>query len=175
MSEQPQKTEVNYEAVNLDSMGPSDPMDDAMAFKALLGSVASEFHQNVNENMVAESTSLKKIDPRRILEKGVSEIMGQQRNDPHLPPEIQQPQPIPQPIPQPQPQTNGAPVPQVQIQPELPPQPQEDPNQLTLNFDNTATAQDIFNKLDNLEAKLNKLTKLVENLTPPKKKPVVKK
>jgi len=172
MSEQPQKSDVNYEAVNLDSMGPSDPMDDAMAFKALLGSVASEFHQNVNENMVAESTSLKKIDPRRILEKGVSEIMGHQRKDPHLPPEIQQPQPIPQPIPQPQPQTNGHPV---QIQPELPPQPQEDPNQLTLNFDNTATAQDIFNKLDELDIKLSKLTKLIENLSPPKKKTVVKK
>jgi len=172
MSEQPQKSDVNYEAVNLDSMGPSDPMDDAMAFKALLGSVAREFHQNVNENMVSESTSLKKIDPRSILEKGVNEIMGQRRHDPHLPREIQQPQPIPQPIPQPQPQTNGHPV---QFQPELPPQPQEDPNQLTLNFDNTATAQDIFNKLDDLDIKLSKLTKLIESLLPLKKKTVVKK
>ena len=167
-----QKTDVNYEAVNLDSMGPSDPMDDAMAFKALLGSVASEFHQNVNANMVSESSSLKRIDPRRILEKGVSEIMSRRQHDPHLPKEIQQPQPIPQPIPQPQPITNGNPV---QIQPVLPSQPQEDPNQLTLNFDNTATAQDIFNKLDDLDIKLSKLTKLIESLLPLKKKTVVKK
>ena len=176
-------TNVDYDAVSPAQSGPDNPYDDALAFKSLLGAVHGEFNRMVNDNMVSESNTLTKINGKAILEKGVKEIMGQQRPVNQIPqniqaeiaqqpppPQVQQAtQPVQQatqPVQQaPQPITNG----------ELIEQPQEDPNQLQLNFDNTATAQDIFNKLDDLEAKLNKLTRLVENITPSKKKTLVKK
>ena len=165
-----ERTNVDYDAVNPAQTGPDDPYDDALAFKSLLGAVHGEFNRMVNENMVSESNTLSKVNGKAILEKGVKEIMGKQRPVNQIPQNIQaeidqQPPPQQQPVPHPvqtapQPATNG----------ELFEQPQEDPNQLQLNFDNTATAQDIFNKLDDLEAKLNKLTRLVENITPTKKR-----
>ena len=162
-------TNVDYDAVNPAQSGPDNPYDDALAFKSLLGAVHGEFNRMVNDNMVSESNTLTKINGKAILEKGVKEIMGQQRPVNQIPQNIQaeiaQQPPTPQVQQAPQPITNG----------ELIEQPQEDPNQLQLNFDNTATAQDIFNKLDDLEAKLNKLTRLVENITPAKKKTLVKK
>ena len=162
-------TNVDYDAVNPAQSGPDNPYDDALAFKSLLGAVHGEFNRMVNDNMVSESNTLTKINGKAILEKGVKEIMGQQRPVNQIPQNIQaeiaQQPPTPQIQQAPQPITNG----------ELIEQPQEDPNQLQLNFDNTATAQDIFNKLDDLEAKLNKLTRLVENITPAKKKTLVKK
>ena len=162
-------TNVDYDAVNPAQSGPDNPYDDALAFKSLLGAVHGEFNRMVNDNMVSESNTLTKINGKAILEKGVKEIMGQQRPVNQIPQNIQaeiaQQPPPPQVQQAPQPVTNG----------ELIEQPQEDPNQLQLNFDNTATAQDIFNKLDDLEAKLNKLTRLVENITPAKKKTLVKK
>ena len=162
-------TNVDYDAVNPAQSGPDNPYDDALAFKSLLGAVHGEFNRMVNDNMVSESNTLTKINGKAILEKGVKEIMGQQRPVNQIPQnkqsEIAQQPPPPQVQQAPQPITNG----------ELIEQPQEDPNQLQLNFDNTATAQDIFNKLDDLEAKLNKLTRLVENITPAKKKTLVKK
>lgn len=171
-----ERTNVDYDAVNPAQSGPDNPYDDALAFKSLLGAVHGEFNRMVNDNMVSESNTLTKVNGKAILEKGVKEIMGQQRPVSQIPQNLQaeiaqQPPPpqvqqAPQPVQQaPQPITNG----------ELIEQPQEDPNQLQLNFDNTATAQDIFNKLDDLEAKLNKLTRLVENITPAKKKTLVKK
>ena len=171
-----ERTNVDYDAVNPAQSGPDNPYDDALAFKSLLGAVHGEFNRMVNDNMVSESNTLTKINGKAILEKGVKEIMGQQRPVNQIPQNIQaeiaqQPSPpqvqqATQPVQQaPLPITNG----------ELIEQPQEDPNQLQLNFDNTATAQDIFNKLDDLEAKLNKLTRLVENITPAKKKTLVKK
>ena len=162
-------TNVDYDAVNPAQSGPDNPYDDALAFKSLLGAVHGEFNRMVNDNMVSESNTLTKINGKAILEKGVKEIMGQQRPVNQIPQNIQaeiaQQPPPPQVQQAPLPITNG----------ELIEQPQEDPNQLQLNFDNTATAQDIFNKLDDLEAKLNKLTRLVENITPAKKKTLVKK
>ena len=146
-------TNVDYDAVNPAQSGPDNPYDDALAFKSLLGAVHGEFNRMVNDNMVSESNTLTKINGKAILEKGVKEIMGQQRPVNQIPQNIQaeiaQQPPTPQIQQAPQPITNG----------ELIEQPQEDPNQLQLNFDNTATAQDIFNKLDELEAKLNKLTR----------------
>ena len=164
-----ERTNVDYDAVNPAQSGPDNPYDDALAFKSLLGAVHGEFNRMVNDNMVSESNTLTKVNGKAILEKGVKEIMGQQRPVNQIPQNIQaeiaQQPPPPQVQQAPQPITNG----------ELIEQPQEDPNQLQLNFDNTATAQDIFNKLDDLEAKLNKLTRLVENITLAKKKTLVKK
>ena len=167
--EQPQeKTDVNYDAITPDPTGLENPYDDAMAFKSLLGAVHSEFNHMVNENMVSESSTLQKINGRAILEKGVKEIMGKQPVQTQIPPQIEQ-------------QIQPPPAPQPQIQQEqlfsqtVEPVTQEDPNQLTLNFDNTATAQDIFNKLDDLESKINKIIRLLDQPSrTTKKKTLVK-
>jgi hypothetical protein len=39
---------------------------------------------------------------------------------------------------------------------------QHDPNQFEFNFDNSATAQDIFNRLSDIEAKVNKIANLLQ-------------
>lgn len=171
--EQKEKTDVNYEAVNAAPQGGShNPYDDALAFKSLLGAVHGEFNRMVNDNMVGEASSLKKVNGKAILEKGVMELMGKQKVQPNVPPVLNPAEQIPAPVPVAQPIPQQIPLPQPVIENN---QPVEDPNQLTLNFDNTATAQDIFNKLDDLEVKINNLTKIVQSLLPTKKKTVVKK
>ena len=59
------------------------------------------------------------------------------------------------------------------IQPQLPPapapvlqQPQGDPNQLEFNFDNSATAQKIFDRIDTILRKIEALEKIVTKLSP---------
>jgi len=47
-----------------------------------------------------------------------------------------------------------------------------DPGQMEFNFDNSATAQQIFDKLEDIDIKLNNLYKLVESL---QKKPTATK
>ena len=171
--EQKEKTDVNYEAVNAAPQGgPHNPYDDALAFKSLLGAVHGEFNRMVNDNMVSESNTLKKVNGKAILEKGVMEIMGKQQVQPNVPPVLNPNEQIPAPVTVAQPTPQQIPLHQPVIENT---QPVEDPNQLTLNFDNTATAQDIFNKLDDLEVKINNLTKIVQSLLPTKKKTVVKK
>ena len=58
------------------------------------------------------------------------------------------------------------------IQPQLPPapapmlqQPQGDPNQLEFNFDNSATAQKIFDRIDTILRKIEALEKIVTKLS----------
>ena len=48
-------------------------------------------------------------------------------------------------------------------------------NELQLDFDRSATATEIFDKLENLETKINKILKLLEKPPVAKKKTVVKK
>lgn len=74
----------------------------------------------------------------------------------------QQAQPAPQyiqqqPQLQQQPQYISAPVPQ---------QPQGDPNQLEFNFDNSATAQKIFDRIDTILRKIETLEVIVAKLSP---------
>jgi hypothetical protein len=66
-----------------------------------------------------------------------------------------QAQPAPQYIQQ-QPQYAPAPVPQ---------QPQGDPNQLEFNFDNSATAQKIFDRIDTILRKIETLEAIVTKLS----------
>lgn len=68
----------------------------------------------------------------------------------------QQTQPAPQYIQQ-QPQYISATVPQ---------QPQGDPNQLEFNFDNSATAQKIFDRIDTILRKIETLEAIVAKLSP---------
>lgn len=162
-------TNVNYDAVSPAPTGPDNPYDDALAFKSLLGAVHGEFNRMVNDNMVSESNTLTKINGKAILEKGVKEIMGQQR------PVSQIPQQVEQQISQQQ--TAPQPAPQIQAVPQSAPlvQPAVNPNQLELNFDKSATVNEIFEKLEDIEIKLSNITKVLENLTSTKKKTLVKK
>lgn len=173
-----QKTDVNYDAVNVAPQGgPHNPYDDALAFRSLLGAVHGEFERTVNANMVSESNTLKKVNGRAILEKGVKELMGK-KPDQNILPVIDPQQQVTQPKPKetwfPS-ESYGLNHTQPLQQPIVPNTIQEtntNNEQMEFNFDNTATAQSIFDKLDDIEIRLNNLTKLVENL---QKKPSVKK
>jgi len=133
----------------------------------------------VNDNMVSESNTLTKINGKAILEKGVKEIMGQQRPVSQIPHQVEQQISQQQPAPQPAPQIQAVPqpAPQIQAVPQPAPlvQPAVDPNQLELNFDKSATVNEIFEKLEDIEIKLSNITKVLENITPTKKKTLVKK
>ena len=52
---------------------------------------------------------------------------------------------------------------------QTPPQPQVDPNQLELNFDDSVTAIKIFNKLDDLETKMIRIEMKIDKLIEPSK------
>ena len=162
-------TNVNYDAVSPAPTGPDNPYDDALAFKSLLGAVHGEFNRMVNDNMVSESNTLTKINGKAILEKGVKEIMGQQRPVSQIPHQVEQQISQQQPAPQPAPQIQAVPQPAPLVQPAV------DPNQLELNFDKSATVNEIFEKLEDIEIKLSNITKVLENITPTKKKTLVKK
>lgn len=162
-------TNVNYDAVSPAPTGPDNPYDDALAFKSLLGAVHGEFNRMVNDNMVSESNTLTKINGKAILEKGVKEIMGQQRPVSQIPQQVEQQISQQQPAPQPAPQIQAVPQSAPLVQPAV------DPNQLELNFDKSATVNEIFEKLEDIEIKLSNITKVLENLTSTKKKTLVKK
>ena len=169
MPEQTQ-TDVNYDAVNAASQGGShNPYDDALAFRTLLGAVHGEFDKMVNNNLVSESNTLKKVNGKAILEKGVMELMGKQQVQPNIPPVLNPAEQIPAP------QVVKEPKHPVQQQ-LLPTQPvnlpEVDPGQMEFNFDKSATAQQIFDKLEDIDIKLNNLYKLVESL---QKKPTARK
>ena len=118
----------------------------------------------VNDNMVSESNTLTKINGKAILEKGVKEIMGQQRPVSQIPHQVEQQISQQQPAPQPAPQIQAVPQPAPLVQPAV------DPNQLELNFDKSATVNEIFEKLEDIEIKLSNITKVLENITPTKKR-----
>ena len=144
-----ERTPVNHEAINVNSI-KSDPYDDALAFRSLLGAVHNEFNHMVNNNMVSESNTLKKINGKQILEKGLNELMGKKPPVSQIPKNIEK-QPIQPTAHQPLPNANVAiqPTPYAEIK--------ADPNQLELNFDNSATAQKIYDKIEDIEIKLNKI------------------
>lgn len=169
MPEQTQ-TDVNYDAVNAASQGgPHNPYDDALAFRTLLGAVHGEFNRMVNDNLVSESNTLKKVNGKAILEKGVMELIGKQPVQPNVPPVLNPAEQLPtaQVVEQPQ-----QPI-QQQLLPTQPViLPEVDPGQMEFNFDKSATAQQIFDKLEDIDIKLNNLYKLVESL---QKKPTARK
>jgi len=119
--------------------------------------------------MVSESKTLQKVNGKAILEKGVKELMGKQQPVNQIPHHVEQQIAQQQPIPQPAPQIQAAPQPVPVVQPAV------DPNQLELNFDKSATVNEIFEKLEDIEIKLSNITKVLENITPTKKKTLVKK
>lgn len=129
---------------------PDDPYSDAMAIRGIFGAVHNDLAQ-LNQHLVSESSGLrsKNVD-KSVMDRDILQIMGKTPQQPQL-----QPQPHPGQVahhvhPQ-------APV----IQPE---ENQHDPNQIEFNFDNSATAQDIFNRLSDIERDQTKILKLLNGI-----------
>lgn len=107
--------------------------------------------KEIDKNIIDRNRNLQglTIQPHDILNSIPGTTRGQQ---------VQQVQPAPQYIQQqPQPQYIPAPAPQ---------QPQGDPNQLEFNFDNSATAQKIFDRIDTILRKIETLEVIVSKLSP---------
>jgi|LauGreDrversion2_6_1035139.scaffolds.fasta_scaffold02116_3 hypothetical protein len=106
--------------------------------------------KEIDKNIIDRNRNLQglTIQPQDIL----NSIPGITRN--------QQAQQAPQQAPQYiQSQLPHAPAPVLQ-------QPQGDPNQLEFNFDNSATAQKIFDRIDTILRKIEALEKIVTKLSP---------
>lgn len=143
-------------AVNAQGPDPSfNPMEDAIAIRSMFGAIHNELNQ-VNENLVDPSVNLKaKQVNKTVMDRDILNIVGVTPEQQPVPQNI--PQPFqPQPVPPPQ-QTGQLEIPQV------------DPNQLELNFDNSATANKIFEKLDDIERKLIKIESKLNSLVDKKK------
>ena len=107
--------------------------------------------KEIDKNIIDRNRNLQglTIQPHDILNSIPGTTRGQQ---------VQQVQPTPQYIQQQQqPQYISAPAPQ---------QPQGDPNQLEFNFDNSATAQKIFDRIDTILRKIETLEVIVAKLSP---------
>ena len=160
--QQTEKTQVDYQAgLDPSALQPGagqpsvNPMEDAMAIRSLFGSIHNELNE-VNKHLVDQSSNLqaKNVD-KSVMDRDILNLVG--RN-----PQQQQNGQVHQ-HPQPQPQQQQF-IPQ-----EAPPQPQIDPNQLELNFDDSVTAIKIYNKLDDLETKMIRLEMKIDKLIEPSK------
>ena len=136
-------TKVNYSA-GLDpdydggsESSPGNPMDDAMAIRGMFGAIHNELNQ-VNSNIVEQSSGLQATQVNKsVMDRDIINLVGN--------PETQQQQQ--------RPQIQSQPVVQ-NVSP--------DPNQFEFNFDNSATAKDIFNRLFDIESTVNKILKLLQ-------------
>ena len=144
---QPKRTDVNYSA-GLDpdytpesESSQGNPMEDAMAIRGMFGAMHNELNE-VNSNIVEQSSGLKaKQINKEVMDRDILNLMG----NPQKQQQMGQPQRPQQPQHQPVAETT-----------------QLDPNQFEFNFDNSATAQDIFNRLSDIEAKVNKIANLLQ-------------
>jgi hypothetical protein len=140
-------TQVNY-SEGLDpeynpesESSQGNPMDDALAIRGMFGAIHNELNQ-VNSNIVEQSSGLQATQVNKsVMDRDIINLVGN--------PETQQQQQIPQN----QPQNQSQPVVQ-NVSP--------DPNQFEFNFDNSATAKDIFNRLFDIESTINKILKLLQ-------------
>ena len=139
-------TQVNYSAGLDPEYNPEsessqgNPMDDAMAIRGMFGAIHNELNQ-VNSNIVEQSSGLKARQiNKEVMDRDILNLVGN--------PGTQQQQ-------------------QQQQQPQIQSQPavqnvSPDPNQFEFNFDNSATAKDIFNRLFDIESTINKILKLLQ-------------
>ncbi len=141
---QQKRTDVNYSAGLDPDYNPGsgssqgNPMEDALAIRGMFGAMHNELNE-VNSNIIEQSSGLKARQINKaVMDRDILNLVGGTR--PRQQP--QQPQ-------QPQHQPVAAAT-------------QHDPNQFEFNFDNSATAQDIFNRLSDIEAKLNKIANLLQ-------------
>jgi len=147
-AEQPKRTDVNYSAGLDPDYNPGsessqgNPMDDAIAIRGMFGAMHNELNE-VNSNIVETSSGLKTRQVNKeVMDRDILNLMGR----PQTQQQMGQP---PQPHQQPQHQPVAAAV-------------EHDPNQFEFNFDNSSTAQDIFNRLSDIEAKVNKIANLLQ-------------
>lgn len=158
-------TQVNYSA-GLDpdfdpgaGPPPEDPYDDAMAIRGLFGSVHNELNE-LNSRLVEQSSGLKaKSINKEVMDRDIFNLVGHPG---------QQGQPIQKNMGQ-----GGIDIAASQNVPyamnasgigNAAPAP-IDPNQIEFNFDNSATAQDILNKLDDVEKKVARFSKDLQHIT----------
>jgi hypothetical protein len=136
-------TQVNY-SEGLDpeynpesESSQGNPMDDAMAIRGMFGAIHNELNE-VNSNIVEQSSGLKARQiNKQVMDRDILNLVG----NPGTQQQQQQPQNQSQPAVQ-----NVSP----------------DPNQFEFNFDNSATAKDIFNRLFDIESTINKILKLLQ-------------
>ena len=147
-------------------MPPSDdPYGDALAIRGLFKAVNNDMVQ-MNEHLVGEASGLKRQSVNKArMDADILNLMGQKPAQ--APPQQFPQQQVPQPVQENFPQQSPTPQPQEPSQENY-----YDPNQLELNFDNSATAKGIDEKLFNLEEKvrsnnllLKKILKLLESDT----------
>ena len=139
-------TQVNYSA-GLDpdydlgsESSPGNPMGDAMAIRGMFGAIHNELNE-VNSNIVEQSSGLQATQVNKsVMDRDIINLVGS--------PETQQQQQQQQ-------------RPQIQSQPAVQ-NVSPDPNQFEFNFDNSATAKDIFNRLFDIESTVNKILKLLQ-------------
>jgi len=133
---------------------PDDPYSDAMAIRGLFGAVHNDLAQ-LNEHLVSESSGLrsKNVD-KNVMDRDILQVMGQNPQQPQLQPQPQPGQVAHHVHPQ---APHQAPVQQ-------PATTQHDPNQIEFNFDNSATAQDIFNRLSDIERDQTKILRLLNGI-----------
>jgi hypothetical protein len=152
-------TQVNYSA-GLDpdynpgsESSPGNPMDDAMAIRGMFGAMHNELN-DVNSNIVEQSSGLKaRSINKAVMDRDILNLVGRPG------------------------QTNmgqgGVNIGAVQNTPYVMTSPgignaqvvPPDPNQIEFNFDNSATAQDILNKLNDVEKKIVRFSKDLQHIT----------
>ena len=150
-------TQINYSA-GLDpdfnpgaEVPPADPYDDAMAIRGLFGSVHNELNE-LNSRLVEESSGLKaKSINKEVMDRDILNLVGAQP----------QAQAVNRNIP---PGMNASGIGNMPS-PDIVPNVLPDPNQIEFNFDNSATAKDIFNKLHDIEQKVASFSKDLQHIT----------
>jgi len=151
-------TQVNYSA-GLDptedpgAAPPGNPMDDAMAIRGMFGAMHNELNE-VNSNIVEQSSGLKARQiNKEVMDRDILNLVGRpgQTNMGQGGVNVAAPQNVPYAM-------NASGIGVAQPTP-------TDPNQIEFNFDNSATAQDILNKLDNVEKKVARFSKDLQRIT----------
>ena len=152
-------TQVNYSA-GLDpeynpggESSPGNPMDDAMAIRGMFGAMHNELNE-VNNNIVEQSSGLKARQiNKEVMDRDILNLVGRpgQPNMGQGGVNVTAPQNVPYAM-------NASGIGVAQPTP-------TDPNQIEFNFDNSATAQDILNKLDNVEKKVARFSKDLQRIT----------
>ena len=158
-------TQVNYSA-GLDpdynpgsESPPGNPMDDAMAIRGMFGAMHNELNE-VNSNIVEQSSGLKARQINKaVMDRDILNLVGspgqqgqlQQKNMGQGGIDIAASQNVPYAM-------NASGIGATQPPP-------TDPNQIEFNFDNSATAQDILNKLDDVVRKVTRFSKDLQHIT----------
>ena len=151
-------TQVNYSAGldpdydGVSESSPGNPMDDAMAIRGMFGAIHNELNE-VNSNIIEQSSGLKaKTIDKGVMDRDILNLVGAQQPQAQVPGRN-----IP-------PGMNASGIGNMPS-PDIVPNVLPDPNQIEFNFDNSATAQDIFNKLNDIEKKVVRFSKDLQHIT----------